>query len=469
MSASTIEGNKLNFFTIITTCIAALAGILFGFDTGVISGAILFIAEEFHLSPALNGLVVSSVLLGAVAGSAISGRFSDYFGRKKLLLATAFIFFFATLGSAMAPSISFLVVARILVGFAIGIASFTAPLYISEIAPPKFRGALVSLNQLAITIGILVSYLTDYALAEAEAWRLMLGIGIVPAFLLFFGMLFLPESPRWMLLKGKTEKARKILGRIRRTQQIDQEIKKIEKTLQEEKSIAKKSWKALTAKWVRPAIIVGFGLAFFQQVTGINTIIYYAPTIFKMAGFETAAAAILATIGIGLVNVIFTIIALFLIDKLGRRPLLIAGLIGMLFSLCVLGISFLHGIGEFGILKWFALFSMIFYIACFAFSLGPIMWLMFSEVFPLKIRGLGASVAACFQWALNMLVALTFLTLVQLLTPGGTFLMFAFLSFSGILFVYYFVPETKGVTLEEIEENLVAGKKSRDLGQELEI
>lgn len=469
MQPQTITGDKLNFFTFITASVAGLAGILFGFDTGVISGAILFIAQEFNLSPAMNGLVVSSVLFGALIGSGLSGRFSDAFGRKKLLIVTAIIFLTGTLGSALAPNLFFLVTTRIIVGIAIGIASFTAPLYISEIAPPKYRGALVSLNQLAITVGILVSYLTDYALSDDEGWRLMLGIGVIPALGLLIGMCFLPESPRWLLLKGYTEKAKEILKYVRNEPNVDAEFNEIQKTVKQETLSSKKKWTVLLQKWVRPAIIVGFGLAFFQQVTGINTIIYYAPTIFKMAGFESASTAILATMGVGIVNVIFTIIALPLIDKLGRRPLLLIGLTGMTFALGILSIAFLHGTQDLGILKWFALGSMVLYIACFAISLGPIMWLMFSEVFPLSIRGLGASVAASFQWGLNMLVALTFLTLIQLLTPGGTFLLFAAISVAGIFFVYYTVPETKGISLEEIEANLVAGKKSRDLGQRIDI
>lgn len=464
-----IAGDKLNLFTLTIASVAGLAGILFGFDTGVISGAILFIAQEFHLSPVMNGLVVGSVLLGALIGSGLSGRFSDTFGRRKLLIITAIIFFLSTLGSAAAPNLFFLIAARVVVGFAIGIASFVAPLYISEISPPKYRGALVSMNQLAITLGILVSYLTDYALAEDERWRLMLGAGIIPALGLLVGMYFLPESPRWVLLKGNMEKARRILQYIRSETNVEIELNEIQQTVQKETLGGKKHWATLLEKWVRPALIVGFGLAFFQQFTGINTIIYYAPTIFEMAGFRDAPAAILATMGVGVVNVIFTLIALPLIDRAGRRPLLLIGLTGMLLSLCILGFSFLHGTENLGVLRWFVLGSMIFYIACFAISLGPIMWLMFSEIFPLSIRGLGSSIASSFQWGLNMIVALTFLTLVQLLTPGGAFLLFAAISVAGIFFVYYKVPETKGVSLEEIEANLMAGKKSRDLGQNINV
>lgn len=467
MESHKTSEKSLTLFTFTIASVAGLAGILFGFDTGVISGAILFITKEFNLSPAMNGFVVGSVLLGALLGSGVSGRFSDTFGRRKLLIITAIIFLLSTFWSAVAPNLFFLIAARIIVGFAIGIASFVAPLYISEISPPKYRGTLVSLNQLAITLGILISYLTDYALAADEKWRLMLAVGMIPAFGLTIGMFFLPESPRWMLLKGNIEKAKRILQYIRRTKDVETEFNEIQKTVRQETLEYKKHWSTLLEKWVRPALIVGFGLAFFQQVTGINTIIYYAPTIFEMAGFKDAPAAILATMGIGVVNVFFTVIALLLIDKAGRRPLLLVGLSGMLFSLCVLGFAFLHGTENLGVLKWFVLGSMIFYIACFAISLGPIMWLMISEIFPLSIRGLGSSIATSFQWGLNMIVAFSFLSLVEALTPGGTFLLFAAISVLGILFVYYKVPETKGVSLEEIETNLMNGKKSRDLGQNI--
>ncbi len=469
MQTQPTSGNKLNLFLLIIACIAALSGFLFGFDTGIISGAFLFIAQEFNLSQDMNTLIIASVLLGAIIGSGISGRFSDKFGRQKLLIAAAIIFLAGTLGSAFTPSVPLLITNRILLGFAIGIASYTAPLYISEIAPPKYRGALVSLNQLAITIGILFAYLTNFALADGEEWRLMLGIGVIPALGLLIGMIFLPESPRWMLSKGNPEKAKKTLQSVRKEFNVETELFNIQKNLHLEMAEGKKNGSVLLQKWVRPALIVGLGLAFFQQMTGINAIIYYAPAIFKIAGFESTTTAIIATVGIGIMNVIFTLIVLPLIDKVGRRPLLLLGLAGMLFALCILSIAFLQGSEDLGILKWFAFCSILLYIASFAIGLGPIMWLMFSEIFPLSIRGFGAGIVASFQWGFNMLVTLTFLTLVKFLTPGGTFILFAIISFIGILFVYYMVPETKGLSLEEIEANLLEGKKSRDLGKTLDI
>ncbi len=459
--ASDVIRKQNRYFVILVASVAAIGGVLFGFDTGVISGAILFIAKEFHLSPAMNGLVVSAVLIGAVLGSVISGRVADYFGRRWLLIATAIIFIFGTYISALAPDIFWLVFGRIVVGFAIGISSFVAPLYISEISPVKYRGALVSLNQLAITIGIVVSYLIDYRFSHTGAWRWMLGSGVIPAFLLLVGMIFLPYSPRWMMLKGNSDKAREILRKVRGVDNVEEELMAIRRSVMETHG----GWNLLVQKWLLPALIIGFGLAFFQQTTGINTIIYYAPTIFRMAGFHSASAAILATLGVGVVNVLFTIIALPLIDKWGRRPLLLLGLTGMTISLFLLSIAFFQHDAASGMLKWIALGSMVLYIACFAISLGPIMWLIITEVFPLKIRGLGSSIAIASSWGFNMVVALTFLSLIKAISPGGTFLVYACISVFGLLFVYFVIPETKGVSLEQIEENLRAGKGARELGQ----
>ena len=358
----------------------------------------------------------------------------------------------------MVSSIAALVVSRMTVGFAIGIASFTAPLYISEIAPIKYRGMLVSLNQLAMTIGIMLAYVVDAIFSShVEGWRWMLGMGMIPALVLLIGTLFLPKSPRWLLLKGNFNKAKLVLSKIRGTSVVDQELQEIQNSM-----TGKRSWKLLLQKRLRPALIVGIGLAFFQQCTGINTIIYYAPTIFQFAGFKSDFVAILATSGIGFVNVLFTVIALPLIDKWGRRPLLIMGVTGMAISLLALSITF--ALDVHGHLKWIALVSMVVYIACFAMSLGPIMWLIIVEVFPLEIRGLGSSLAVSFTWFFNGIVALTFLILIKKIGGGGTFLLYSLLSVIGLLFIIKIVPETKNVSLEKIEENLRAGVRSRDLG-----
>lgn len=454
------SGREHKYFVYVMTLVAAIGGLLFGFDTGVISGVILFVKSQFHLTPMTEGLVVSAVLFGAFFSAALSGRFSDIFGRRKLLIITAIFFIIGTIVAALAPTALWLIVGRIIVGFAIGISSFTAPLYISEVSPPQHRGMLVSFNQLFITIGIVLSYVVDFVFSNDGLWRWMLGIGVIPAIVLLVGMACLPESPRWLLSKGFEKRAHRILQKIHAKKEVDQEFKEIEDSLKHQHG----GWKMLFQKWLKPAIIIGFGLAFFQQVAGINTIIYYAPTIFQMAGFQSATSAILATSGVGVLNVLFTIIALPLIDKWGRRPLLIIGMIGMILSLAATGLAF-SAAGHSTMLKWIALGSVMIYIPSFAISLGPIVWLMIAEIFPLKVRGLAASLCSSVNWGTNMLVAVTFLVLVQLLGPHGTFWLYSIMCIIGLVFIYFFVPETKGVTLERIEENLLAGKKCRDIGE----
>ena len=457
MQAKVFDNNPN--FVVFIAIVAAFGGLLFGFDTGIISGAILFIKVQFHLTPAMNGIVVSAVLFGAFLGAITSGRFADHFGRRKTLLTCALIFIFSTLGSAFSPTVFWLIFSRVFVGIAIGIASFTTPTYISEVAPAKYRGALVTLNQLLVTVGIVASYLVDFSFAAKHEWRFMLGSGVIPALLLFVGMLFVPRSPRWLIMKGYEAVAEKILKQIRGSDDVEYEVNQIRDSIIDKKG----SWKLIFQPWVRPVIIVGFGLAILQQFAGINTIIYYAPTILKTAGFHSNVTAILATLGVGVVNVIFTIIAIPFIDKLGRRPLLLIGVAGMAISLALMGLSF-DAAQHSELLKWFTLGGMLLYIPCFAISLGPILWLMIAEIFPLEIRGLAASLSSSVNWGSNMLVALTFLTMINLIGSADTFLFYSAICIAGFFFVYFLVPETKGVSLEQIEKNLRAGISSRWLG-----
>ncbi len=447
-------------FVYFIAAIAALCGLLFGFDTGVISGAILFVHKDFALTTAGVEAIVSAVLLGALSGAVLSGRVTDTFGRRSVIIVVAVIFALGSLWTAMAEGPISLGLGRIVVGFAIGIASYTAPLYISEIAPYNVRGMLVSLNQLCITVGIVLSYVVDYAFTASEGWRWMFGMGVFPAIILFVGMLFLPESPRFMILKGKDEKARKTLKKIRGTENIEDEVSDIKETLSHEQG----TWSMLFSKRMTPVILIGALLMIFSQADGINTIIYYAPVIFKMSGFEGNAAAILATLGVGIVNVIFTIIALPLFDRWGRRPLLFIGIAAMAISLILLGYAF-KAHAHLEILRWVSLGSLILYIAGFAISLGPISWLLASEIFPLGVRGLGMSLVTACNWGSNLIVALTFLTLLEVLGAGHTFWLFGGLSVVTWLFVLFFIPETKGVSLEQIEANIQAGKSTRHLGE----
>ncbi|MGB9979784.1 sugar porter family MFS transporter [Methanobacterium sp.] len=446
-------------FVIIAAVITAIGGMLFGYDTGVISGAILFIRGAFSLSSTAQEIVVSSVLVGAVIGASISGFLADKYGRRIMVIAAAIVFGIGAIFTALTPDVYTLIAGRIVVGIAIGIASFIAPLYIAEVAPVSIRGALVSLNQLAITVGIVISYLVDFAFAPSGGWRWMLGLAVIPSIILGIGMYLMPPSPRWLYSKGRIEKARSVLERIRMTKNVSEEMKEIRESLVCEQEC---KWSEILDPVVRPALIIGVGLAAFQQLTGINTVIYYAPTILEFAGFQSAAISILATAGIGMINVIMTIVAILLIDKVGRRPLLLIGLIGMIISLGILGIAFvLPGLStSLGLL---AVISLMLYVGSFAIGLGPVFWLMISEIYPLRIRGRAMSTATIVNWGTNLLVAITFLSLIQLIGTPGTFWLYSIIGIIAWVFVYFLVPETKGKSLEEIEMQLRAGKNLQEI------
>ncbi|MFZ1943275.1 MAG: sugar porter family MFS transporter [Acidobacteriaceae bacterium] len=433
-------------FVTMVSAISALAGLLFGYDTGVISGAILFVRKDFLLSTFQEEVVVSAVLLGAVAGAAFGGKLADALGRRKLLIQVAILFTIGAIGTALAPTPTLLAIGRVVVGIAIGIASFTAPLYISEVSPPAIRGKLVSLNQLMITLGIVVSYLADYGLADKEAWRWMFGLAAIPALILLIGLFFVPESPRWLMGRSMEDQARAVLQRIRESSDVSAELAEIKEDL----SLQEGGWRELLNVSLRRPLIIGIGLAIFQQFTGINTVIYYAPTIFQLAGLHSASAAILATVGVGVVNVLLTIVALRILDRAGRRPLLLWGLVGMVISLGVLGAAFLLA-GSSPIVAWLAVISLALYVACFAIGLGPVFWLLISEIYPLKIRGRAMGVATMMNWGSNLIVALTFLSLLHSLGRSATFWLYAVVGILAWFFVYRLVPETKGRTLEQID------------------
>jgi len=439
--------------------IAALAGLLFGYDTGVISGAILFIKDKFGLTDFTEEMTVSSVLLGAVIGAAISGVIADKFGRKKSIIVTAVIFSIAALGSAISANIDQLIICRLFIGVAIGIASFVAPLYISEISPPKIRGALVSFNQLMITCGIVLSYIADYLLSADAAWRWMFAFGAVPAIILGIGMFFLPYSPRWLVAQGRRDEAKAVLERIGETD-VDNDVKNIEEGISEESG----NWSELFSPWLRPVLIVGIVLAFIQQATGINTVIYYAPTIFEFAGFESHKISILATAGVGVVNVLMTIVAILFIDRVGRKPLLYIGLTGMILSLGALGLGFQMA-GPSAIMEKVTIISLAVYIASFAISLGPIFWLIIAEIYPLKVRGRAMSLATVANWTFNLIVASTFLTIIEKIGKAGAFWLYGIVAIAGLIFCIFFVPETKGHSLEAIEKYLKTKKPLVKLGK----
>jgi sugar porter (SP) family MFS transporter len=434
--------------------ITATGGLLFGYDTGVISGALLFIRQDFELTSFLEGIIVSFLLVGAMVGAFSGGPLSDRIGRRPTTLLAAIIFGLGALAVAFAPSVAFIILGRFLLGLGVGLASMIVPLYIAEIAPASRRGALVSLNQLMITIGILLSYIVGVLFTPIEGWRYMFGVALIPALILGIGMFSLPESPRWLFEHGRMDKAREVLGRSRSPEEVDQELQEMQDIKNLEGNQERVSFAELLAPFVRPALIIGIGLAIFQQITGINTVIYYAPTILQGVGFSEGGAIAATALGVGVVNVGFTILAVRIVDRAGRRPLLLIGLVGMTISLALLGTVFASGAtGEdasvlAGVL---ATACLAMYIASFAISLGPVFWLMISEIYPLRIRGTAMSVASISNWGSNFLVALTFPVLLAALGGATLFWLFAFLGIVAWVFIYFRVPETKNRSLEEIE------------------
>jgi SP family galactose:H+ symporter-like MFS transporter len=383
------KNNRNKNLVVLIATIAATGGLLFGFDTGVISGAQNFLQDPggWGISDDQLEWVTTAVLIGAVLGAALSGRVSDILGRKKVIIAASVIFALGALATGAAPNISLLVTGRIIIGLAIGIASFSVPMYISEISPTRKRGALVTMNQLMITIGILVSYISDYLIANDAnpfSWRWMFYIGLIPALILFIGMFFVPETPRWLIGRGREEEGRKVLNKVEEPDLVEEAIRKIKADIARESESA--GYREVFKPWLRTALFIAVGIMFFQQFTGINTIIYYSPKIFKMAGIESNTLTILPSILLGTVNVLFTVVSIMLLDKLGRRPLYFIGLIGMIAGLVGVGLSFFFEESLGSSLKYFTVASMFIYIIFFAVSLGPLGWLIISEVFPLKGR-----------------------------------------------------------------------------------
>jgi SP family galactose:H+ symporter-like MFS transporter len=423
--------------------IAALGGFLFGYNTGDISAALLFLRTAFHLSNLMLGMVTGIALAGAGGGAAVAGYLADRFGRRPMLLAVALIFIAGALISAAARSLPFLLGGRLLLGFGVGGASVLTPLYLSEIAPAERRGALVSFNQLAMVTGILVSNIVGFAFAASGAWRWMLVLGGLPGVLLAGGILVLPETPRYLAMHGHADRALAVLQRLRGDKaDIDAEMARLRDDL-----AAAAGSMARTVS-MRLPMTIGIGLAVFQQATGINTVIYFAPVIFQAAGLSSASAAILATAGIGVVNVLMTLVAIRLVDRAGRRPLLLAGLLGMGVSLCLLALAFWVGHGA--VLGWLTAGSLAAYIGCFAIGLGPVFWLLIAEIFPLAERGIGMAAATSANWLTNLIVAASFLSLLNILGRPGVFLTYAALTGAALVFAWRLVPETKGLTLEAI-------------------
>jgi sugar porter (SP) family MFS transporter len=437
--------------------IAAIGGLLFGYDTGVISGALLYIKKDLHAGTFEQQAIVAVLLLGAMLGALASGYLADKISRKWTKVISGCIYVIGALGCALSINAEMLIGFRFLLGISVGTASFVAPLYISEVAPPKVRGGLVSFNQLAIVSGILLAYIVNFAFKDfSNEWRWMLGVAAIPGVALAVGMLTVPHTPRWLMLSGQQDRARKVLERLREGDEnadIDTEVKEIEEANEKERGATVKS---LLRPALRPIFAVGIVLAIAQQFVGVNTVIYYAPTILSDTGMNNGAA-LAATILVGVTNLVFTIVAVLLLDRVGRRALLITGTVGLLLGLLILGVYFTSSTlqNDYG---WLALVGLVVFIAAFAIGLGPVFWLMISEIFPVGVRSKAMSVCTIANWGANFLVAQTFLTLSGAISRQGVFFLYAGLAVLSIIFFSLRVPETKGRSLEDIQADLVDEK-----------
>jgi SP family galactose:H+ symporter-like MFS transporter len=456
-----VKNNKkdktdLKGFVYVAVGVAAFGGLLFGYDTGVISGAILFIQKQYGLSSFMEEVVVSSVLVGAIIGAIIGGALTDRYGRRNMIILAGIIFTISAIGTAFSLSVSWLIVGRLASGIAIGIASFISPMYIGELVPARVRGALVAVNMLAITTGIVVAYLVDYAFSGSGQWRYMFGLAAIPSIGLVIGMWILPDSPRWLISKSNVTEAKQVLQRVRTDADVTPEITDIQKSL---KNQGVAGFKGLLQPALKMPLVVGLGLAIFQQITGINTVIYYSPTIFKFAGIHSAGPAILAGAGLAGLMWCFHVLCIFLLDRIGRRPLLLMGVAGQVIGLVILGAAFYFPQLE-SFKSYVAIGGLSIYVACFAFGLGPIFWLLITEIYPLKVRGAAMSIVTVTNWALNLLVAVSFLSLVSFLGHALTFWLYGLIAIVAWIFFYKLVPETKGKSLEQIEEYWQPGKTS---------
>lgn len=445
--------------------IAATGGLLFGFDTGVISGALPFLKDHWQLSDASMEWLTTAVLIGAVIGAVSSGKLSDLLGRKRMIIINALIFATGAVGCGYAGSVNWLIAMRILVGIAIGITSYVVPMYIAEISPAANRGKLVTLNQLMITIGLLASYITDYLFsdnANSNSWRWMFLIGLLPALILLVGMIFLPETSRWLISRGRFQEGRRVLERIEDSALVDHTLEELKKDIELSAERGSET-KEILRPWLRPALIITVGIFFFQQFSGVNTIIYYSPIIFKMAGITSNSSSILPAIVIGLVNVIACFISVMLLDRVGRRKLYMVGIIGMIPSLALAGACFFFKDQLGSSLLYLSVGSIVCFIFFINISLSPLGWLLISEIYPISVRGVGMSIGSLSHWGFNAIIAFTFLKLVNGIGIASTFWLYASVCVFGLVWGFYYIPETKGRSLEDIEAHWRARRSPRSL------
>jgi sugar porter (SP) family MFS transporter len=446
--------------------IGSVAGFLFGYDEGIIAGSLELVKGHFDLNATHIGVMASALPFGALFGSMLIGvvlasRGLKKLGRRSLLSFSGILFFCGALGAGLADSISILILSRLILGLAIGVASVMAPLYLAETATQQARGAVVAIYQLALTVGIVCSYSVNYLLLESHAWRLMFASSAIPALILGIGILFMPESPRWLCSVGRRDAAMNALRKLRQNQSIVQELHDIEVTLAHEPK--RGSWRLLFKKPLLPVLLLGMMLFCLQQLSGINVIIYFAPEIFKNLGLSSATGQILATIGIGMVNLLVTVFAILCVDKIGRRKLLLFGFAGTCLSLFALSVFSLNQVPW---LPFLSVLCLTVYIFSFAISVGPIPHIAMSEIFPLHVRGAGMGLSAMSNWTFNTIVIFSFPLLEKTLGIEYTFALYALICFLGLIYTYFYMPETKNISLEHIEDYVMTGKPLYRLGSQ---
>ncbi|XP_073039846.1 inositol transporter 1 [Primulina eburnea] len=463
-----------NSYVLGLTMVAGIGGLLFGYDTGVISGALLYIKEEFEEvngSSFLQETIVSMALVGAMIGAAGGGWINDHYGRKKATIFADLVFIVGSIVMAAAPNAYVLIAGRFLVGLGIGVASVTAPVYIAEASPSEIRGGLVSTNVLMITGGQFLSYLVNIAFTEVPGtWRWMLGVSALPAIVQFSLIIFLPESPRWLYMKKDKSEAIIVLSKIYDPHRLEKEVDQLAAALREEqeKSNNVSYIDVIKLKELRLAFLAGAGMQAFQQFTGINTVMYYSPTIVQMAGFHSNQLALLLSLIVAAMNALGTVLGIYLIDHVGRRKLALSSLCGVTISLIVLAVAFFFQSTDpvNGFYGWIAVVGLALYIAFFSPGMGPVPWTVNSEIYPEAYRGLCGGMSATVNWISNLIVAQSFLSLAEAVGTGQTFLILAGVAVVAFIFVVLFVPETKGLSFEEVDKIWKERARGHDCSEE---
>ncbi|MEU4893121.1 sugar porter family MFS transporter [Streptomyces sp. NPDC044780] len=451
------DDGRMTWYVYLAVVISTFGGLIFGYDTGVAGGAAGFVADDYSLSSFMEGVVVSTSLFGGMVGAMAGGPLGDRYGRRPVLLLSGLLFTAGALISAFAPGLAVLLAARVVLGAGVGAASVLVPVYIAELAPARIRGALVSGYQLLTTLGIVLAYGVNALFGAGQAWRWSLGLAAVPGLLLAGGVLLVPESPRWLVSRGRLEAARDLLRRVRGRHDVEAELHEIRAVHRQEARAGSAGWRELNASWVRPMVLVGVLVAFFANGCGINLVIYFAPQILQSAGMGSSSS-LLATVGLGAVNVVFTVVGMALVDRVGRKPLLLAGAVGMTVTLgalaVVVSVPGLPGA------NWLSFACLSLYIVMYAVSPGLVAYVVISEIFPLHVRAKATGVATFVIFATNLVIGLTSLPMLDRLGTATTFCLFTAVCVLFVLFCLR-MPETKGRTLEELEARFRAAADSR--------